>query len=468
MLEPRYWAPDKKATLIDIYINQDQLFTKLSKSNLVSKEAIDFLESSEFAIRNIQYEIKIDCFRKLKYEELINQFISNPHKDKQTPQKIKVEPEENTPTIEKASTKKIDYTNKIAALRKLAIQKEKIFWQHSRRTGRFIEYTTSLILDENDSDEIVFTVYSGRSEGKYRLQINRHVFFDEKLCKQLQEQLSSNASSDQKPLSVRLAEQEEKRKKKTENKQEKKETKKKKKTNGNKSGDCWVPGQNKVVRLGTNRINPIMAEVQAEIEREWEEKRKRRLNNLSELPQIGFKDFVVKKDTFKCMANDHEVTNIDAAVGIITNRGDTALQKVCAGYCQQCNKFFIMNSTFEELRKYGIPMCRIIDAQNDSSPYEINGIQLAQESILKQYGYNVSKTENLSELTRQKILALLMDNGVLSRSDIISYLDFFISQRRYQSQYEAAISKWEDDRDFIAHYRIGEYTTYGVSGFYKY
>ena len=91
------------------------------------------------------------------------------------------------------------------------------------------------------------------------------------------------------------------------------------------------------------------------------------------------------------------------------------------------------------------------------------GMRLSQESILMQYGYSVSQTEGLSDARRRKILAVLVDNKVLTRSDVIGYLDFFISQRKHQHQYEKAIEKWESDREFIAHYKTGSYTEYKVN-----
>ena len=57
-------------------------------------------------------------------------------------------------------------------------------------------------------------------------------------------------------------------------------------------------------------------------------------------------------------------------------------------------------------------------------------MRLAQESILMQYGYNISQIEDLSSLRKKKILALFVDNNILTSSDVISYLDFFISQRK--------------------------------------
>lgn len=54
----------------------------------------------------------------------------------------------------------------------------------------------------------------------------------------------------------------------------------------------------------------------------------------------------------------------------------------------------------------------------------INGMRLAKESLLIQYGYNVSQTEGLTDLRRHKILAVIIDNKIMSKGEIISYLDF--------------------------------------------
>lgn len=81
--------------------------------------------------------------------------------------------------------------------------------------------------------------------------------------------------------------------------------------------------------------------------------------------------------------------------------------------------------------------------------------------------YNVSETTGLSSTARQKILAVIIDNNILSKSGIISYLDFFIRQRSHMSNMETAISKWEEDEEFVEHYRIGEYTKFGVNAIYR-
>ena len=61
----------------------------------------------------------------------------------------------------------------------------------------------------------------------------------------------------------------------------------------------------------------------------------------------------------------------------------------------------------------------------------------------------------------------MIDNHIITRSEIISYLDLFINQRYSQSKFELAISKWESDRDFVMEYNVGHYTQYGVNAIYR-
>lgn len=183
---------------------------------------------------------------------------------------------------------------------------------------------------------------------------------------------------------------------------------------------------------------------------------------------IRVKDFVVRRTTFKCIHDAHKLQNVDGIITLIDKKGNLIEKKITAGYCSNCNVYFIMESTYQSLKKFGTPVCRISDEKNYiKNMGSINGMHLAQESILMQYGYNVDQKKSLSSIQRKKILSLLIDNEILTKPDIISYLDFFINQRKYQSKYEKAIEKWENDRDFISDYNIGNYKTYGIGGIYN-
>ncbi len=183
---------------------------------------------------------------------------------------------------------------------------------------------------------------------------------------------------------------------------------------------------------------------------------------------IRVKDFVVRRNIFKCRHQEHVLRNIDATIEVIDARGEILKRTVAAGYCANCDTFFIMESTYQYLRKFGTPACRVSDEKSYlKGPVYVNGMKLAQESILMQFGYSVSQGENLSTMQRRKILSLLIDNDILTRNDIIGYLDFFIGTKMHQKKFEKAVDKWEDDRDFIAEYKIGSYAKYGVGGLHR-
>ena len=95
-----------------------------------------------------------------------------------------------------------------------------------------------------------------------------------------------------------------------------------------------------------------------------------------------------------------------------------------------------------------------------SSGRNKNPLALAMGSV-KQFGYSVSQAEGLSEARRHKILSVLVDNHILTKSEIISYLDFFINQRK-SDKFAMAVAKWTIDRDYIRNYKIGEYSKIGV------
>lgn len=181
---------------------------------------------------------------------------------------------------------------------------------------------------------------------------------------------------------------------------------------------------------------------------------------------IGIKDFVVRCNVFACVHKCHKIDNIDAMIEI-DERDKRRQVNISAGYCRQCGTYFIMESTYLNLKKKGLILCRVSDEKTYKSSMSVNGMQLAQQSVLMQYGYNVSQTEGLTQKERRKILAVIIDNNIMSKSEIISYLDFFISQRAGRSNMEIAISKWENDRDFVAVYRSGEYSKFGVNAIYR-
>lgn len=114
---------------------------------------------------------------------------------------------------------------------------------------------------------------------------------------------------------------------------------------------------------------------------------------------IGIKDFVIWGNTFKCLKASHNLRDIDARIKVINKEGELSEIVVAAGYCGTCHVFFLKTSTFRALQTHGVLVCRLI---NEKTYYKQNVLfgntQLAQESILKQFGYSVSQKDSLSDV----------------------------------------------------------------------
>lgn len=61
-----------------------------------------------------------------------------------------------------------------------------------------------------------------------------------------------------------------------------------------------------------------------------------------DLPQISVKDLLVRRTIFKCMHSNHNVKDLTAVVKVIDDDGVPHLEKITAGYCEQCKIYFIM------------------------------------------------------------------------------------------------------------------------------
>ena len=128
---------------------------------------------------------------------------------------------------------------------------------------------------------------------------------------------------------------------------------------------------------------------------------------------------------------------------------------ISAGYCPECRAYFILESTYQELKRRGHILCKVCDNREFEKLHYVqnnNGFANSQESLLMLYGYSVSQTKGLTARHRQAILAMLIDEQIMTRVEIVSYLDYFIRIRRRQPSMSMAISKWTEDKAFVENY----------------
>ncbi len=170
--------------------------------------------------------------------------------------------------------------------------------------------------------------------------------------------------------------------------------------------------------------------------------------------KINNKDFLVKTNLFRCFFKEHVIQEILGIVKVLTPYGEIKLVKVPAAYCEECNCYYILKSEFDKICEEGVILCQVLR----SKIYYEHGLSDLScfgsgESVLKINGYNVIASQNLSDIQRKMILKNIMDNNILLAHNIASYLDTFISMKLGLPQYNEAIKKWTEDKEFVLHYK---------------
>ena len=190
---------------------------------------------------------------------------------------------------------------------------------------------------------------------------------------------------------------------------------------------------------------------------------------LAALPKIKSEQtLMVMQDVFRCSFRNHTIIDMDVSVAVLNKKYEAEEIYVHCGYCEQCNRYFILRAVYDRVKRLkGVPLCHIIDAaEKGSSTGRMDTTLLREESTLMRYGYSVSKEAGLGRVTRWKILATLVDYKLLTISEIISYLTFFINMRWDNPMQESAIGKWNEDITMLSEYRPGSYTREGEYAFF--
>lgn len=180
---------------------------------------------------------------------------------------------------------------------------------------------------------------------------------------------------------------------------------------------------------------------------------------------IRFINFVVLSNVFKCNKN-HHIDQIQATINILTPKGTVENHQVSAGYCVECGIYFILESDYNRLSQLGVLLCRKLtrDVYVSNGDSIISGDEFNTESLLHQIGYNVNSQEDLTSKQRQNLLKLAIDNDFYSISGLLSFLDWLIARNKkvLNRDMSQAISKWTEDRFFVANYKTNTQRKVGV------
>lgn len=176
----------------------------------------------------------------------------------------------------------------------------------------------------------------------------------------------------------------------------------------------------------------------------------------NDMSYIGTRDIVVRTGYNRCIFKEHNLEMVNAVVNMIDfKRQLTWEETVQVLYCKSCNCYYMLNADFQRLKRKGYFGCQVITREDQEKRLKTGGTTWAAQSDLKLYGYSVNKKDGLTQKERQDILSFIIENNILSIPRICEYLNWFIKINRRIPNKESAISKWEDDIDFVKNYRVG-------------
>lgn len=156
----------------------------------------------------------------------------------------------------------------------------------------------------------------------------------------------------------------------------------------------------------------------------------------------------VHKGTIICQRVHH---NVVSATAVLLGRFEKNIE-LTVNYCKDCKRFFINYVSYETYKhRYGVLIGNIV--MEDEGKTVFGDVVLAEASPLKLCGYSVNQQDGYTSQMRQYIISKIIDRGIMSKSDVVRYLEYFISINGRQKRNQLAVSKWNEDLTFTLGYQ---------------
>lgn len=156
------------------------------------------------------------------------------------------------------------------------------------------------------------------------------------------------------------------------------------------------------------------------------------------------------KGTISCRKKSHSIVSV---TGILASLSGKPV-KINVNYCRNCKLYFIDYSEYKYYQQIYGALLGNYRIQNSQKECDHAHDGLADESVLRTYGYTVNQNDGLTQEERRMILCNLMDRNIISKYRIIEYLQFFINNSRHRANMHSANQKWSDDLQWVRSYRI--------------
>ena len=171
--------------------------------------------------------------------------------------------------------------------------------------------------------------------------------------------------------------------------------------------------------------------------------------------EFSFKDFLTRVNVFHCTAGGHKLKDIRCRVRIMAKNGQISAYTIPGAYCETCDKYYILDDDYKRLKQKGILICKVVEKEYWISPKK-QILNLNEESLLHMMGYNVNVQTGLTKKQRWGILEMIVDEEVLTVTEIRSHLNWLIRRNQNNHNFDLARSKWQEDSNHLAEYKTGD------------
>ena len=178
---------------------------------------------------------------------------------------------------------------------------------------------------------------------------------------------------------------------------------------------------------------------------------------------VGFgTTLFIYKGKVLCHKHSHPLV---PATAVIHDEQDRAVE-LDVEYCPVCKRYMLNYTSYEQYReRHGLLIGKLKMISGNGTGGEF---AMASESPLKLCGYNVSEADGLSTATRQFLLAKIIHDGIMSKLDVVHYLEHFINMNGAKKGNVLALEKWCDDLDFVHKYNKDIQPKVYLAGIKKY
>lgn len=180
-------------------------------------------------------------------------------------------------------------------------------------------------------------------------------------------------------------------------------------------------------------------------------------------PRYDFSHILyIHKNMIKCQQDAHNIIPVNA---ILIGKNEEEIT-INVNYCTDCKMFFLNYTTYQLYKQqYGIMIGNFCIYEDN---FNSNAYYLSECSPLKLCGYSVNQIDNFSDKERQYIISKIIDRNIMTKPDIIRYLEYFIHMNGKKRGNEIALSKWKSDLEFTLAYAMESQDQYYIADIRKY